>query len=250
MRSAVSMAQPMLSRGGGTSLAGQCCNIAVVMDWSKYLNHVLEVDPDARKERVCSLEPFLTTYAAGPKSTTSHSALILPRTTTAPWEECSATTPAASTAQMAGKTVDNTEELEILTYDGLRMRVGWMTRGGPGCSCHQGGRQGEIFSRDAPPAGSVRRSDPPAVSRKFCGEFPVTTWISCSRRDGRFNVARALVGIRRNAALPILEAKLRLVHSPPKRTLVVVGYPDIYSGRGSRVPEILASSILIGFEAD
>src|SRR5438270_7270200 len=43
---------PILSRGGGTSLAGQCCNVAVVMDWSKYLHHVLEVNPTARFARV------------------------------------------------------------------------------------------------------------------------------------------------------------------------------------------------------
>src|SRR3954447_15396829 len=34
-------AAPVLSRGGGTSLAGQCCNVAVVMDMSKYYNKVL-----------------------------------------------------------------------------------------------------------------------------------------------------------------------------------------------------------------
>src|SRR3982750_3002979 len=43
---------PVLSRGGGTSLAGQCCNVAVVMDWSKYLNRVLEIDPAAKHARV------------------------------------------------------------------------------------------------------------------------------------------------------------------------------------------------------
>src|SRR5579884_2795567 len=36
---------PVLSRGGGTSLAGQCCNVAVVIDWSKNLNRLLELDP-------------------------------------------------------------------------------------------------------------------------------------------------------------------------------------------------------------
>src|SRR5207253_6892672 len=35
---------PILSRGGGTSLAGQCCNAAVVMDMSKYLDRVLSID--------------------------------------------------------------------------------------------------------------------------------------------------------------------------------------------------------------
>ncbi len=36
---------PVLSRGGGTSLAGQCCNVAVVMDMSKYYNEIIEIDP-------------------------------------------------------------------------------------------------------------------------------------------------------------------------------------------------------------
>src|SRR5947208_10373268 len=36
---------PVLSRGGGTSLAGQSCNVAVIIDFSKYLNRVLEIDP-------------------------------------------------------------------------------------------------------------------------------------------------------------------------------------------------------------
>ncbi|MEW6297898.1 MAG: FAD-binding oxidoreductase, partial [Thermodesulfobacteriota bacterium] len=43
---------PLLPRGGGTSLAGQCCNVAVVLDMSKYLNGVLEIDPDTRRARV------------------------------------------------------------------------------------------------------------------------------------------------------------------------------------------------------
>src|SRR5689334_21443222 len=36
---------PILSRGCGTSLAGQCCNVAVVMDFTKYLHDIIEIDP-------------------------------------------------------------------------------------------------------------------------------------------------------------------------------------------------------------
>src|SRR3954466_5304426 len=43
---------PLLGRGGGTSLAGQCCNVAVVIDCSKYLNRLLALDASARKARV------------------------------------------------------------------------------------------------------------------------------------------------------------------------------------------------------
>ncbi|HKJ88880.1 MAG TPA: FAD-binding protein, partial [Gammaproteobacteria bacterium] len=42
---------PVLSRGAGTSLGGQCCNTAVVLDMSKYLNRVLDVDPERRVAR-------------------------------------------------------------------------------------------------------------------------------------------------------------------------------------------------------
>jgi FAD/FMN-containing dehydrogenase len=35
---------PVLSRGGGTSLAGQCCNEAVVIDWTKYCHRLISVD--------------------------------------------------------------------------------------------------------------------------------------------------------------------------------------------------------------
>src|SRR3954465_3681921 len=43
---------PVLSRGGGTSLAGQCCNVAVVIDFSKYMNRMLTLDPEGLTARV------------------------------------------------------------------------------------------------------------------------------------------------------------------------------------------------------
>src|SRR5919204_639041 len=43
---------PLLPRGGGTSLAGQSCNVAVILDFSKYLNRILEIDADRKLARV------------------------------------------------------------------------------------------------------------------------------------------------------------------------------------------------------
>src|SRR6202166_424033 len=43
---------PILPRGAGTSLAGQCCNVAVVLDFTKYMNQVIEIDPERRFARV------------------------------------------------------------------------------------------------------------------------------------------------------------------------------------------------------
>src|SRR6476660_3960668 len=43
---------PLLARGGGTSLAGQCCNVAVVLDFTKHLNKIIDLDPQAKTARV------------------------------------------------------------------------------------------------------------------------------------------------------------------------------------------------------
>src|SRR5436189_4499362 len=43
---------PILSRGAGTSLAGQCCNVAVILDFSKFLNRIVTLDPAARRARI------------------------------------------------------------------------------------------------------------------------------------------------------------------------------------------------------
>src|SRR5436190_6569519 len=43
---------PVLPRGAGTSLAGQCCNVAVVFDFTKYMNQVFEINPEERFARV------------------------------------------------------------------------------------------------------------------------------------------------------------------------------------------------------
>src|SRR5581483_1667144 len=43
-----SLGAPILSRGGGTSLAGQCCNVAVVLDFSKYMRRILSLDPQTK----------------------------------------------------------------------------------------------------------------------------------------------------------------------------------------------------------
>jgi FAD/FMN-containing dehydrogenase len=43
---------PVLARGAGTSLAGQCCNVAVVFDFTKYMNRILEISPQEGFARV------------------------------------------------------------------------------------------------------------------------------------------------------------------------------------------------------
>src|SRR5665811_711328 len=114
---------PIVSRGGGTSLAGQCCNVAVVMDMSKYLNRILELNPDKKTARVepgCVLdelrdaaEKYHLTFAPDP-STHTHNTL----------GGMIGNNSCGVHSVMGGKTVDNVIELDVLLYDGTRLKVG------------------------------------------------------------------------------------------------------------------------------
>jgi len=72
---------PLLARGGGTSLAGQCCNAAIILDFSKYMASILEIDPERRIARVepgvvldtlrAAAEKHHLTFAPTPQPTTA-----------------------------------------------------------------------------------------------------------------------------------------------------------------------------------
>ena len=70
---------PFLPRGGGTSLAGQCCNVAVILDFSKYMAGILSIDPGRRIARV---QPGVILDHLVPllNATASRSQLTPPRT--------------------------------------------------------------------------------------------------------------------------------------------------------------------------
>src|SRR5205085_12257961 len=137
---------PLLSRGGGTSLAGQCCNTAVVVDYSKYLNHVLAIDPDSRTAWVepgvvlddlrNAAEKFHLTFGPDP-ATHDHNTL----------GGMIGNNSCGVHSVMAGRTADNVRELEILTYDGLRMRVGATSEDELRRIIGEGGRRADIYRR-------------------------------------------------------------------------------------------------------
>jgi len=56
---------PLLSRGDGTSPAGQCTKTAVVIDWSRYCHRVLDIDVGAR---TCTVEPGIVLASARPRT--------------------------------------------------------------------------------------------------------------------------------------------------------------------------------------
>jgi FAD/FMN-containing dehydrogenase/Fe-S oxidoreductase len=225
---------PLLPRGGGTSLAGQCCNVAVVMDMSKYLNNVLEIDPQRRLARVQpgvildhlrnAAEVHHLTFGPDPAT---HSQCTL--------GGMIGNNSCGVHSVMAGMTSENIEELEILTYDGLRMRVGPTSDEQLAQFISEGGRKGEIYAalkalRDK--YIDLLRTRFPNLPRRVSG-YALDQLLP----ENGFNVARALVGTE-GTCITLLEATTRLVASPPVRSLLVLGYADAYHA-ADHVTEIL-----------
>jgi FAD/FMN-containing dehydrogenase/Fe-S oxidoreductase len=242
---------PLLCRGAGTSLAGQCCNVAVVLDFSKYMAKILELDPARRIARVQpgvvldhlrnAAEKHHLTFAPDPAS---HDRCTL--------GGMIGNNSCGVHSVMAGKTDDNIEALDIVLYDGTRLKVGEdqiescgesdescrdsrpRLSGGPGVS-DRGARADQIrhdlqqLAHDYAP---LIREKFPNIPRRVSGYN-----LNYLLPENNFHIARALVGSEGTCAT-ILEATCRLVESPPQRVLAVVAYPDIFQC-ADHVPEIM-----------
>jgi len=226
---------PLLPRGGGTSLAGQCCNVAVVMDTSKYMAHILEIDPKRRLARVQpgvvldnlrnAAEAYHLTFGPDPAT---HNRCTL--------GGMIGNNSCGVHSVMAGKTDDNIEELDVLTYDGVRLKVGQTSEDELERIIRAGGRPGQIYSglkslRDR--YSDLIRQRYPNIPRRVSGYN-----LNFLLPENNFNVARALVGSE-GTCVTVLEATCRLVESPPERALLVIAYPDIYQC-ADHVPEVMA----------
>ncbi|MEC5409634.1 FAD-binding and (Fe-S)-binding domain-containing protein [Paraburkholderia sp. MPAMCS5] len=216
---------PFLTRGGGTSQNGQGVNVAVVADASKYVNRVVSVDPHGRTAIVepgviCdtlrdAAEQHGLTFAPDPAT---HSRCTL--------GGMIANNSCGAHSVMGGKTVENIEALDIVTYDGARFWAGPTTEAELERIIERGGRQGEIYAklRDLRDRYAQRiRDEFPQIRRRVSG-YNLDQLLP----ENGFNVARALVGTEGTCAVT-LQAKVRLVHSPSCRVLLVLGFKDIYT---------------------
>src|SRR5438874_3728439 len=227
-------AAPLLCRGGGTSLAGQCCNVAVVLDFSKYMAQIVELDPHKRIARVqpgvildhlpSAAEKHKLTFGPDPAS---HSRCTIGGMV--------GNNSCGVHSIMAGKTDENIEELEILTYDGIRLRVGPTSETELDNIIREGGRRGEIYAglqtiRDQ--YAHLIRQKFPNIPRRVSGYN-----LNFLLPENGFNVARALVGSE-GTCVTVLEVTCRLVESPQARVLLAIGCRDVFEC-ADLVPEVL-----------
>jgi FAD/FMN-containing dehydrogenase/Fe-S oxidoreductase len=225
---------PVLPRGAGTSLAGQCCNVAVVLDFTKYMNRILEINPGARFARV---QPGVVLDTLR-NAAEAHHLTFGPDPST--HSRCSlggmiGNNSCGTHSLLAGKTVDNVLELDILLYDGTRLTVGAASDDDFEAIVREGGRRGAIYAglralRDRH-AGQIRARFP-RIPRRVSG-YNLDELLP----ENGFNLARAIVGSEGTCAI-VLEAKVRLIESPQHRALVGLGYPDAFEA-ADHVPEIL-----------
>lgn len=232
-------AVPLFSRGAGTSLCGQTANAALCIDFTKYLNKILEINTQEKWARV---QPGLIEDHLNAK--TREDGLILgpdPATHT----HCTiggmlGNNSCGVHAFMAGKMSENTYEMDILTGDGVRMTVGETSEDELERIIAAGGRKGEIYAglkRIRDKYADLIRERYPDIPRRVSG-YNLDELLP----ENGFNVAKALVGSE-GTCVTILEARIRLIENPPKRALLLIGFKDVFTA-GDYVPTLREYDII------
>ncbi|HEV7435036.1 MAG TPA: FAD-binding and (Fe-S)-binding domain-containing protein, partial [Pseudorhizobium sp.] len=226
---------PITSRGGGTSLVGQSTNTGLVIDFSKYLNHIVALDPDTKTAVVepgCVLDELRDAAEAhgltfGPDPAThDHNTLggMIGN------NSCGVHSVAY------GRTADNVLGLSVLTYRGLEMEVGPTSDEAFRAIVAEGGEKAEIYRKldeFRQRYGDLIRTRFPDLPRRVSGFADLDKLLP----ENGFDVAKALVGTE-GTCVTVLEAKLQLSPSPSEQVLVILGFKGIDKAADA-VPQIL-----------
>ena len=225
---------PILARGGGTSLAGQTCNTALVLDFSKYMNKVQHIDRNLGLAVVqpgvvqahlnTALAPYGLFFAPDPstKDRCTIGGMIGNNS-------CGAHSAAH------GKTSENLLALDVLLYDGTRLKLGPVSDADFNATVAAGGRTAELYQQLRSinaRYGDLVRSRFPKIPRRVSG-YNLDELLP----ENGFNLARALVGSEGTLAMT-LSATVRAVPRPKQIVLVTLGFADVYVA-GDAVPWIL-----------
>ncbi|MBX7158564.1 MAG: FAD-binding oxidoreductase [Verrucomicrobiae bacterium] len=231
---------PITSRGAGTSLAGQCCNVSVIIDFSKYFNRILEINPEKKYARV---EPGIVLDILN-QALQKHGLIFGPDPATHHYctlggmignNSCGIHSVMAAFAGTGARTSDNILELEILTYDGLKCRVGKTSDAELESWIKGSGRENKIYQdliKLRNKYEKLIREKFPKIPRRVSG-YNLDELLP----EKGFHLARALVGTE-GTCVTVLEAKVQLIDNPPIRSLAVLGFSDVFTA-ADQVKEVL-----------
>src|SRR5213593_238623 len=221
---------PVLPRGGGTSLAGQTVGDAVVIDMSKYLNRVLEVNTE---ERWAIVEPGVVQeqlnlhlrpmgFLFGPDTSTANRATL---------GGMMGNNSAGSHSILYGKTIDHILEMDVILSSGEGRTLREM-------KCEEaiarGGLEGRIAEIARANRDEIERRYP-KIMRRVSG-YNLDEFV----RNGKFNLVKLVVGSEGTLAA-VHQAKVRIEPRPPATAVCVVHFADI-------VESIRASDLILPFK--
>ncbi len=216
---------PILARGGGTALGGQCCNAAIVIDFSKYMNRVVSIDAE---RRIAQVEPGCVQSALD-SALAPHGLFFAPDPSTK--DRCTlggmiGNNSCGAHSAAYGKTVDNLAALDVILYDGTRMHFGGaMSADELAAAIARGGREGDVYAklRDLRDRTSDSvRANFPKLPRRVSG-YNLDQLLP----EANFNVARAIVGSEGTLALTT-RAWVSAVPRPKQTAMVVLGFGDVF----------------------
>jgi FAD/FMN-containing dehydrogenase/Fe-S oxidoreductase len=231
---------PVTFRGAGTSLAGQATNATVVIDTSRHMREIVEVDPQRRIARV---QPGVTRDQLAKPLEREHGLSFPPDTSThayATFGGMIANNSCGAHSVMTGRTSDNLDAMQIALGDGTRMSVGATSEDELAVICAGDDRRATIYRalRDLRDRyGDLIRERYPDIPRRVSG-FNLDDLLP----ENGFHVARALAGTEGTCAA-ILEATVRLHPWPRERALLILGYPSIFEA-ADHVPEVIATGCM------
>jgi len=240
---------PLLPRAGGSSLAGQSVNAALVIDTSRWLDQVLELNVEERWVRVQPgivldvLNARLKVHGLqfGPDPASSNRACV---------GGIVSNNATGSHSILYGMAVDHVLEIKALLDDGSPVHFRPLDEQELRQKLLHAGREGEIYRRVA---ALVRDEDNRQIIRRGaprhwrrCGGYNLARFIHDGSidhylpQDARFNLVNLLAGAEGTLAA-ITEVKLKLVERPKLTALAIIEFPSLQASL-EVTPEILATN--------
>jgi FAD/FMN-containing dehydrogenase/Fe-S oxidoreductase len=231
---------PVLPRGGGTALAGQTVGPALILDFSKYMNRIVEIDPDRRLAR---LEPGVRLDRLQ-RAARPYGLWFGPDPATI--RQCNiggmiGNNSCGARSLVYGKTGDHVHELDCVLPDGEQLRFAPISRDALAAA---EGRTGELARRvleTLEPHRDQIRSRYPDIPRRVSGY----NFDAILERPA-LNLADLIVGSEGTLAT-VVEARMGLVPLPPRQSLVLLAFRDRFSAFDA-VPHILPEAGLSALE--